>query len=64
MMHGEVKERSSLRFSWLLPLRLAAKGGRAQWYAAASSHGVLGFDALLNLQVIRRVLPRRLPEGR
>ena len=64
MAHGEVEERSSLRFSWLLPLRLAAKGGRAQWYAAPSSHGVLGLDALLNLQVTHRVLPRRLPEGR
>ena len=63
-VQGEVIERSSARFFWLLLLRRAATGDQARWYAAASSRGVHGLDALIDLQVIRRVLPRRHPEGR
>ena len=63
-VHGEVGERSFLHFSWLQPPPLAATGGRAQCDAAISSRGMLGLDALIDLQVIHRVLPRRHPEGR
>ena len=61
---GEVGKRSSLLFTCLLPLPPAGTYGRARWYAAVSSRGVHGLDALIDLQVIRRVLPRRHPEGR
>ena len=47
-----------------LPPPLAASGGRARWDAAISSRGMLGLDALIDLQVIHRMLPRRHPEGR
>ena len=50
-VHGEVGERSSRRFSWLLLLARAAMRGRPRWYAAVSHCTMHTFDDLINCKV-------------
>ena len=59
--HGGGRERSSPRFSWLLPPSPTELGGQPRWCVADSGRGSHRLDALLNCKAHAERVPNAFP---